>query len=185
MSSPYKRRIVVINKPLQYRFTAWVVGTVVLAVMIFFVDVFVSLHQVTSGMETQLGLFDLYDPRNPFTLVKFLLYFTGVFVASLLLSHRVAGPAYRIGKSAEEVAGGNLTHKVFLRQKDEFLDLRDTFNFMVDALRGKVAGDVSCAFRAKKQLEALLEDETLSNGTVDKVKRAITEMERVGKDFKI
>lgn len=183
--SSYQRRTVIVNKSLQFRFTAWVVGTVVFAVLIFFVDVFVSLHQVTSGMEAQLGLFDLYDPRNPFTLIKFILYFAGVFVASILLSHRVAGPAYRIGKSAEEVAGGNLTHKVFLRQKDEFLELRDTFNFMVDALRGKVAGDVACAFRAKKQLEAILEDDHVGEEFADKVKRAISEMDRVGKDFKI
>lgn len=185
MTRDYKRRANVVKKSMQYRFISWVVGTVLMAAGVVFLDVFISMHRHAVHHGLTMRVTDLYNPMDPLTILKLGIYVAGVFYASLLLSHRVAGPIYRFEKSAEEVARGNLTHKVFLRRQDEMLDFRDTFNIMVDSLRGKVAGDVACAFRGKKQLEALLEGEGLPAAAADRVKRAISEMERVGKDFKI
>jgi HAMP domain-containing protein len=185
MNRGYKRRSHLVKKPLQYRFVFWVVGTVLIAAFVVFLDVFISIHRhaIQMGLMIQVG--DLYKPGDPLTILKLFIYVAGVIYASIVLSHRVAGPIYRFERSAEEVAGGNLTHKVFLRRQDELVDFRDTFNIMVDALRGKVAGDVACAFRGKKQLEALLEENGLSPAAAERVKRAISEMERVGREFKI
>jgi nitrogen fixation/metabolism regulation signal transduction histidine kinase len=189
MKTSYKRRVYVVNKSLQYRFVAWVVGTVFAAVAVVLADVAISLHRhaIETGLSVQVR--DLYNPTELLTLAKLVIYALGVYFASLLLSHRLAGPIYRLEKSADQVAQGDLTHKVFLRERDELARFRDSFNTMVDTLRGKVAGDVACAFRAKKQLEALLKPEEdgspLPEAAADRVKRAISEMERVGKEFKI
>lgn len=182
---PYKRRRYLVNKSLQLRFVSWVVGTVVIAVGVVLLDVFYSLHRHAQETGLTVQVSDLYNPLDPLTLVKFAIYTVGVFYASLLLSHRLAGPIYRFEKSAEEVAKGDLTHKVFLRTRDELVDFRDSFNAMVDTLRGKVAGDVACAFRAKKQLEELLDDGTLPEDVIERVRKAVAEMGRVGRDFKI
>jgi methyl-accepting chemotaxis protein len=175
MNRGYKRRVHLVKKPLQYRFVFWVVGTVLIAGLVVFLDVFVSIHRHAIQMGLSIQVSDLYDPTDPLTIFKLLVYVAGVLYASVVLSHRVAGPIYRFERSAEEVAGGNLTHKVFLRRQDELVDFRDAFNVMVDALRGKV----------ETLLEALLETDGLPAAAVERVKRAISEMERVGKDFKI
>jgi methyl-accepting chemotaxis protein len=184
-SRGYKRRVYVVKKTLQYRFVAWVVCVVLVAAGVVLLDAFISMHRhaIQTGLTVQVT--DLYDPADPFTILKVVIYVAGVFYASVLLSHRVAGPLYRFEKSAEEVAAGNLTHKVFLRDRDELVEFRDAFNSMVDSLRGRVAGDVACAFRGKKQLEALLEKGDLPEEAVERVKRAISEMDRVGKEFRI
>jgi methyl-accepting chemotaxis protein len=182
---PYKRKIYLIKKRLQYRFIAWVVGTVMIAVLVVLLDVFISLHRHAQDTGLTIQVSDLYDPTDPFTILKFIIYVAGVFYASLLLSHRVAGPIYRFEKAAEEVAGGNLTHKVFLRREDEMEEMRDSFNAMVDALRGKVAGDVACAFRARRQLEELLDNSPMSPQDGDKIRKVIAEMNRVGKGFQV
>ena len=181
----YKRRTYIVKKHLQYRFITWVAGTVVIAVGVMLLDVFISMNRRAQEVGLTIQVSDLYNPADPFTLLKLSIYVIGVVYASLLLSHRVAGPIYRFERSADEVAQGDLTHKVFLRQRDELVELRDSFNAMVDSLRGKVAGDVACAFRARKQLEDLLQDATLPQPVLEKIRRAVGDIGRVGKDFKI
>lgn len=46
-----------------------------------------------------------------------------VIMASLMLSHRLAGPVYRIKKNLGEIMRGNLTSKFTLREKDGLKDL--------------------------------------------------------------
>ncbi len=47
---------------------------------------------------------------------------------SIYLTHRLAGPLYRIEKSAKEMAEGNLALRIRLREKDELKDLAETLN---------------------------------------------------------
>jgi methyl-accepting chemotaxis protein len=177
--------VYIIKKSMQYRFVFWTVGAVLLAGGIVLADVLISLHRhaIERGLTIQVG--DLYDPADPLTLVKLALYVFGVLAASLLLSHRVAGPIYRFERSAEQVSAGDLTSRVFLRQGDELVDLRDSFNGMVDTLRGKVAGDVACVQRARLQLQAILDGEGVAGENLEKLRRAMSELDRVGKGFRI
>ncbi len=184
-SRPYKRRIIVVKKSFQYRFVAWMVGTVLAAVVVMLVDVFVSVQQHLAEGDTAVSWTDIYNPGHPVTVAKLILFLAGVFIASLVLSHRVAGPIYRFERSADEVAGGDLTSRVFLRDRDELGDFRNVFNTMVDALRNRVAGDVACAFRAKKVLEEALKDGSLSQEASAQIRKAVTEVDKVGKSFKI
>jgi methyl-accepting chemotaxis protein len=181
----YKRRTFVVKKALQYRFIAWVVITLLIVVGLMLADVFISLQRLAIERGIQLTLLDVYNFSNPFVLFKFAVYLAGVVMASVVLSHRVAGPVYRFERSAEEVSKGDLTSRVFLREGDQLVDLRDAFNGMVDTLRGKVAGDVSCAHRAKRILEGLLEGDDFPEEAQEKVRRAVAEMDRVGKNFQI
>ncbi len=47
---------------------------------------------------------------------------------SIYLTHRLAGPLYRIEKSAKEMAEGNLALRIRLREKDELQELAETLN---------------------------------------------------------
>jgi methyl-accepting chemotaxis protein len=51
-----------------------------------------------------------------------------VVVASLFISHRVAGPLYRFEKSLEEMNGGNFNFEIRLRSKDEGKELARLLN---------------------------------------------------------
>ena len=53
----------------------------------------------------------------------------------LVLTHRAAGAAYHIHRVIEEIKSGNSNARVHLRQKDEFRDLAQSFNEMVDELQ--------------------------------------------------
>jgi methyl-accepting chemotaxis protein len=66
------------------------------------------------------------------------LYFTtlffiiiGITAISLLFSHRVAGPLHRLGVFARNVASGDLSKAVTLRQKDAIYPIADDLNNII------------------------------------------------------
>jgi methyl-accepting chemotaxis protein len=56
-------------------------------------------------------------------------------VISLFISHKIAGPVYRLKKSLQDITEGNLNFKVKLRKWDDLKDLAEHFNQLVEELR--------------------------------------------------
>ena len=54
---------------------------------------------------------------------------------SIFISHKVAGPLYRLKKTLAEVTAGNLNVVVKLRKWDDLKDLADHLNILIDELR--------------------------------------------------
>jgi methyl-accepting chemotaxis protein len=56
----------------------------------------------------------------------------------LVYSHRIAGPAYRIGLEAARIAQGNLTGNIKFRRKDNLTDMADLLNDTALQYRGRI-----------------------------------------------
>lgn len=77
---------------------------------------------------------------------KFVLTIFGIVVAvtifnviiAILLSHRIAGPAYRLKQSMRQFGAGDLSVLINLREHDELQELKDEFNEMASSIRDKV-----------------------------------------------
>jgi len=61
-----------------------------------------------------------------------------VFILSILVTHTIAGPVYRMERVAREIGAGNLTGNTKLRPRDELKELADAFNTMTEGLADKV-----------------------------------------------
>ena len=61
-----------------------------------------------------------------------------VFVLSILVTHTIAGPVYRMERIAKEIGQGNLRGQTRLRPRDELKELADAFNIMTEGLASKV-----------------------------------------------
>ena len=61
-----------------------------------------------------------------------------VFVLSMLVTHTIAGPVYRMERVAREIGAGDLTGKTKLRPRDELKELADAFNVMTEGLVEKI-----------------------------------------------
>lgn len=59
---------------------------------------------------------------------------------TIFISHKIAGPLYRFGKNAEQIAQGDLTITTNLRQSDQIHGLADSFSKMTAELRQKLLG---------------------------------------------
>ena len=56
----------------------------------------------------------------------------------LLFSHQIAGPLYRLEKTAKEIGAGDLNIKIRLRAKDQLQDLARSMDEMAADLRGRL-----------------------------------------------
>ena len=61
-----------------------------------------------------------------------------VFFLSILVTHTIAGPVYRMERVAREIGAGDLTGKTKLRPRDELKELADAFNVMTEGLSEKI-----------------------------------------------
>ena len=58
---------------------------------------------------------------------------------SLVDAHRIAGPVHRLRRLLAEVAGGNLTHEIQFRRRDEFQDIAQAADSLVDTYADRLA----------------------------------------------
>ena len=72
--------------------------------------------------------------------VATLLIIVIIAIWALVTTHRAAGAIYHIKRVMEEVRSGNAQARVHLRAKDEFQDVAESFNQMMDELQKGRAG---------------------------------------------
>lgn len=90
-----------------------------------------------------------------------------IVVSGLMLfySHRIAGPVYKIRKAMGQVENGQFGSDVNLRIKDEFQELADSFNLMIDGLRKRIMevkinhNDVDAALDSLIESKILIEND--------------------------
>lgn len=137
---PFRRRNYFIKKKFQANFSikffAIIVIEAVLAVGLF---LFLSKGTLTTGyIGSELKITRTYDFFLPTLLLANLVIvgITGIIgiIVLIFLSHRIAGPMYRFEKALGEISKGDLTHRVKLRQVDEFKELADRINELTNTL---------------------------------------------------
>jgi HAMP domain-containing protein len=71
-------------------------------------------------------------------LVVMVLVGAATILVTLFVSHKIAGPLYRLKKAMEQLSDGDFKAEMKLRQKDQLKELADTFNTMVRKLKAKL-----------------------------------------------
>jgi len=115
-----RRRVhYLINKRMQLAFTArFLIVTVLFALFIGFL-VYVTIWPVASGFVPE-DLIDLVQHQIFVRTILFLIPAVFVIIAfSIIISHRIAGPLFRIERTIDEVVRGKDVEYIRLRKKDE------------------------------------------------------------------
>jgi methyl-accepting chemotaxis protein len=73
-----------------------------------------------------------------------LLITLAIVVLHLLYSHRIAGPAYRIGLETSRIAEGDLTGNIHFRRKDNLTDMADSLNEVAEKYRSRINDVKDC-----------------------------------------
>jgi methyl-accepting chemotaxis protein len=119
---------------------------------IFIVLLFITLTAVISGISTYLALFPYLSEKlanvypqgrlvillrdaNAKALLSTLIIIPFAVWLSIILSHRVAGPWYRLEMILRDLADGDLSHDIRLRKNDELQSLALLLNTVVRNLR--------------------------------------------------
>ena len=113
-------------------------------------------------------------------LVIFQLLFLLVFlVTALLHSHRIAGPLYKLKISMIALRQGMLNRHVQFRKKDNFTELADEFNAMVDALSERRQKDLDAVHSVIPKLNKL--SQSLQGEARDTLKEAINTLDEINR----
>jgi methyl-accepting chemotaxis protein len=158
----YKRRIFLIDKPFQLRFSFYTVtwiGALGLAYPLIIENLLDAFIKVMSVAIDGPGLAQLEALRSQ-VLQQLIISHVGailvVFVISVFMSHRIAGPLYKLRKYFEELGKGNLNQHLVFRKTDYFQPLAQDYNRMVEGLRTIIQKDADAVRAAVARIEAAL-----------------------------
>lgn len=150
-SKPHRRKIMMIDPKFQWRYLRRIL-TLMFAIVV--VSVFFALVVHNLMLTTIAGPYW----TNMFICV---LVMCAIFIGALVwigvrISHRMAGPLYRIRVTLLEIASGNLPQQCRVRQGDEHVEVAEALSQALSTIRAK-RDEETAAWRDQAQrLRALL-----------------------------
>lgn len=117
----------------------------------------ISFGEKLSNVYPQGQLVSIVNSVNFRILVSILVVSPLVGFLAIYLSHKIAGPIYRIEKSIGNMAAGDLSMHITLRRGDEMVTLADSVNRLTDSLALSITTEKSHMENALKDLYTLRE----------------------------
>ncbi len=141
----FMRRQYLVQKSLQFKYMLLVLfAIIVVSGMIVWTVYFTHWVLITehlAGIEAKTMLTEIFQKINMMLLLEIPVALIIAAFASILVSHKVAGPVYRLERVAKEVAKGNLVHHLQLRKHDELKNLASAFNSVIENMQLLVVKD--------------------------------------------
>lgn len=141
--SNYRRRTYLIKTGLQLRYMGIIISTMLLVAFgVGWVIYHTSWGMIANTPDLTLDkLSDIFDVVNKSLTQWIVIFIFAIAILSIFVSHKIAGPVYRLEETTRIIASGDLTYRINLRQGDELQDLQEAFNTMSNSLREMVAKD--------------------------------------------
>ena len=95
------------------------------------------------------------------SIINFRIFISVILVAPLvvligiLLSHRIAGPIYRMGSFLNSMAAGNLSSRLVLRKGDELVPLANGINQVIDSFKGTITNQKEALSKVSAELDSI------------------------------
>ena len=170
-----KRTKYLIKAGLQFRY----ITTILLAVFLVagvcvattYYSLLLLLGEKLANVYPQGRLAVTLQNVNGIVMFRVLLLVPFVAVAGLILSHRIAGPVFRIENVLKTIGEGNLDVNVTLRKKDELKSLAKAVNYMTSNLKEDKVTQESLLRELSKAagtIKELLRKEPLNKRLVEK-----------------
>lgn len=153
----FRRRRYLIKKGLQFRYIGIIFALAMAASVVTGYTVFATgwtlLGEKLANVYPQGRLLYVFKAVNFALLRNLLLVSPFVFLLALFFSHKIAGPVYRIEKSINEIAKGNLELRISLRRGDELQDLAEMINVMTERFRNTITLSKEADAQIQKELD--------------------------------
>ena len=180
----YKRKQYFIKKGFQFKFIVKFCLLVLIGVIISTLLVLLFTHgTLTSSFQhSRLIIKNTSSAILPAVIYTNLITLGLISLASILVtlfvSHKIAGPMFRIEEDMKEISEGDLTKKIRFRRKDQITDLADSINKMTASLQEKIL-DI------QTEVERLLNLASRQNASDDVIEELNRLHQRIATNFKI
>ncbi len=136
---PTQRKIYIIKRAFQLRYIfivlMFIFLTAVMSSIVTYLAIFPYLSEKLANVYPQGRLIALLRNANTKALLSTFFVFPVAVWFSVILSHRIAGPWYRLEMSLQDLARGDLSHDISLRKNDELQSLAISLNKVIQNLR--------------------------------------------------
>jgi len=106
------------------------------------------------SLKSESSSLKAFQSRMMLTLVGvMLLLVVGIFVAGVMVTHKVAGPIFKMKRMIRDVGEGRLRIPGKLRKGDELVHFFDAFDVMVRSLRARQENEIAMLESAIAQLD--------------------------------
>ena len=137
-----KRSIFIVNRPFQIKYALLFTLVGVLIAILFCAHIFYFLNEYLQVVipdyidRPRVYDFVMSEKRKLISYLILLVSLLGCFLffMGVVFTHKIAGPIMVIKRKMIEVERGDLGAQVKLRKGDEFKDLADSFNNMLNSL---------------------------------------------------
>lgn len=96
------------------------------------IDAFARIVSKKVDATTLLAVQNFQAEMITVTTIFMIVFGVTIFLISLFLSHRIAGPVYRVQSALDRWKRGNVERNITLRKFDHFEDLAATYNEAAD-----------------------------------------------------
>jgi sensor histidine kinase YesM len=144
VTRPYKRKVYLINPKFQIRFILYFFGLLLINTVTYYSMVYISFEKFNqqgaeAGLPSGHIFYRFIEQQFSFFNVAFLsftvLMFAIFLVTSLLISHKISGPLYRLRKNLDEMAEKKELFDIKFRDKDFFQEIPESFNNMAKKVK--------------------------------------------------
>ncbi|MEA3507146.1 MAG: HAMP domain-containing protein [Elusimicrobiota bacterium] len=178
----FKRRQLIIKKSFQIKYAVIVFLAVMVTAFAVGADFYISIQAFAGEYLQEIPGAEKYmQSMNQIMYGKILVLMVIAVVISFIVSHKFAGPVFKLEKSMDKVKKGDLTHKMYLREGDEFTRLAEIFNGLVSEFRESVELDRRLAADIKSELEEI--EPSLDAETKEKVEAIKEKADKITGDW--
>ncbi len=190
----HRRRTYLIKTGLQLRYMGIIISTMLLVAFgVGWVIYHTSWSRIANTPDLTLDkLSDIFDTVNGILMHWIVVFVLAIAILSIFVSHKIAGPVYRLEETSKLIASGDLTQQIQLRQGDELKDLQEAFNQMSESLRKMVAKDrevIDKLVVTGNRLRDKIDKKSLNSESIEEITRdlhvVIEELRLVTSGFKI
>ncbi|TRZ48162.1 MAG: methyl-accepting chemotaxis protein [Dehalococcoidia bacterium] len=186
--TPIQRKTYLIKKSFQLRY-------------VFIVSLFILITAVISGVMTYLALFPylaeklanvypqgrlivLLRDANAKAVLSSLIIIPFAAWLSIILSHRIAGPWYRLEMILKNLAAGDLSHDISLRKNDELQSLASSLNMVMRNLREAATDNIKYAGSIDEAIREIDQEINKDPADIMKIRLMINKMQGIISDLK-
>lgn len=146
-------------------------GAVIAGYTVYF-STWTTLGEKLASVYPRGRLMFIFKQSNMTLFVRLLLVSPLFIAIGVVLSHRIAGPIYHIGKYVESLMRGDYSHSLTLRKNDEFKSLALTMTHLCKKLKE----DDLLRKQSSLYIMEILRENKVSSVVVEKVKALLDEM---------
>lgn len=138
-----RRQSLLVNRRFQIKFSFFVVSWIFALSMVYplithtLFEYFISFLKIHAPQADLAGLETVKTEFLRLLILLHVVFITVIFLISLFMSHKIAGPLYKLRKCIADAKNGNYDVICRFRKYDHFSELADDFNDLMESFKDR------------------------------------------------